>query len=191
MSRLGMAVVLAAVVVVGLAGVPACAREKWGPFTGRIVDVETGQGIEGAVVLAVWTKVFPTVAGTVSEFYDVREVVSDAAGHFEIPRRDPPFFTLNIRTPDFTFFAPGYALVRWVVTPENGEVLIDATVIEMRKLRTREERLRSLPSIPSVFFVADQPDGRIRKVAPRENIVNFLKAMNREENTLGLKPTLY
>ena len=177
--------------VLGLVLEIAEAGEKWGPFRGRIVDVETGQGIEGAVALAIWEKVFPTVAGTMSEFYDVREVVSGPDGRFEIPRREPPFFTLNIREPDFKVFAPSYAEVRWVVTPESGEALIDPTVIEMRKLRTREERLRNLPSIPTIFFKADLPRGGIRRVAPRESLENYLRAINREEEALNLKPTQY
>ena len=165
---------LVAIALLGLA-VVAAAGEKWGPFRGRIVDVETGQGIEGAVVLAVWDKVFPTVAGTMSEFYDVREVVSGSDGHFEIPRRDPPFFTLNIREPDFKMFAAGYAQVRWVVTPEGGEALVDPTVIEMRKLRTREELRQKRNYYPS-------------SKVPEDRIPEYIRAMNKERMLMGLKP---
>ena len=170
----GIAAGLLAVMLSLAAGGPAAAGEKWGPFRGRLVDVETGQGIAGGVVLAVWDRAYPTLAGTVSEFYEAREAVSNADGHFEMPRLDPPFFSLNVRAPSFTIFAPGYGGVRWVVTPEGGDPFVDPTVIEMRQLKTRDARMKMLQQADSAS-------------APAEKRCGLTEAVNKERARLGLK----
>jgi hypothetical protein len=170
---------------------PAAAEEKWGPFRGRIVDAETGQPIQGAVVLMIWYELVYAVVQTNMEFYDAKEAVSGPDGTFEIPRLSPPFFTFRIYRPSWTLFAPGYEFHRQVVTPQTGQALVAPTVIEMRRLKTREERLKNLPSIPGAFYSADPSGGALRKIAPREKIANFLRVLNEEETALGLKPTQY
>jgi hypothetical protein len=159
--------------LVGLAA-GATAGEKWGPFKGQIVDVETGQGIEGAVVLAIWTKMTPNVAGASTEFFDAREAVTGPDGRFLMPRRDPPFFTMNIPEPNIKVFAPGYGDPRWVVTPETGEPLVDPTAIEMRKLKTRVELERKSHTYPSYV--------------PIQKMQQFINAINLERKMQGLKP---
>jgi hypothetical protein len=46
-----------------------------GPYEGRIVDAVTGNPIQGVVVLGVWYKVLPTVAGGVSSYFDARGTI--------------------------------------------------------------------------------------------------------------------
>jgi len=153
---------------------PADAEEKWGPFRGRMVDVETGQGIPGAVVLAIWLEKVPTPIETHTRFYDAREVLTGPDGTFEIPRRPPPFFTFRILEPTFKVFAPGYAEDRWVVTPSTGQALVDPTVIEMRRIKTREERLDALDRADSTSV-------------PESKKCLLTKAINRERKNLGLR----
>ena len=141
MRWLGLALV--AVVLSGCA-TSASAVEKWGPFKGKVVDVETGQPIAGAVVLAIWIELVDALIQTNTRFYDAREAVTGPDGLFEIPRLKPPFFTFRIPEPEFKVFAPGHAEHRWVVTPPTGQALVDPTVIEMRPLRTRQELLQSI-----------------------------------------------
>ncbi len=153
---------------------PARAEEKWGPFRGKIVDAETGQPIQGAVVLMIWLRLVDVLIATKTEFYDAREAVSGPDGTFEIPRLNPPFFRFNIVTYGPKIFAPGYAEERWVVTPPTGEALMDPTVIEMRRLRTREELLRKSRSRPG-----EVPDDRMPE---------FIRAINIERMMLGMDP---
>jgi hypothetical protein len=139
----------------------------------------------------IWYKLVYAFVQTNMEFYDVRETVSGPDGTFEIPRLSPPFFSFRITRYGPKVFAPGSAEHRWVVTPPTGEALVDPTVVEMRPLKTREERLKNLPSIPGAFYTSDPSGGALRKVAPREKIANFLRVLNEEEGAHGLKPTQY
>jgi len=157
-----------------LAAWPAAAGETWGPFRGRFVDVETGQGIAGGVVLAVWYRSYPTIAGTKHEFFDARESVSSSDGYVTIPRREPPFFSLNIDTPSFAIFMPGYGEVHRLAEPTNGQKFIDPTVIELRKLKTREERLRN-------YHYSTVP-----VMVPLEKCPLYVQALRDERKALGL-----
>ncbi len=154
---------------------PARAEEKWGPFRGKIVDAESGKPIAGAVVLMIWLKLVYAFVQTNTEFYDAREAVTGPDGAFEIPRLDPPFFRFRIITYGPKVFAPSYAEHRWVVTPPTGQALIDPTVIEMRRLKTREEILQK-----SHFYPPSQ--------VPEDRMPEYIRAINKEREMLGLKP---
>jgi hypothetical protein len=150
----------------------AAALEKWGPFRGQLVDVETGQPIAGAAVLVTWWKVIPNPAGGTEKFYDAREAVSDAAGRFEVARFSPPFFRFGIQPPQLTYFAPGYKPVAEVVTPPEGQPFVAPTVVQMRRLKTRQELLEKSRARP-----AGVPLGKMTELT---------KAVNTESRMLGL-----
>jgi hypothetical protein len=82
-----------------------------GPWKGKIIDVETKEPLEGAVVLAVWQRVYRTPTGSSSYFYEAKETVTNKAGEFEIPSYTP-FNMLPIISymsgPEFTIFKPGH-----------------------------------------------------------------------------------
>ncbi len=73
MRSLGVAVLLLLV----LTG-PGCA----GTVKGQVVDAETGQPIEGAIVLGVWTRVAGLPGLHHHELVAVRETETDARGRF-------------------------------------------------------------------------------------------------------------
>src|SRR5581483_4786190 len=81
-----------------------------GPWRGTVVDAETGQPVEGVVILAVWTKRSPGVIHARLEFYDAEEAVTDAAGRFTLAARSTtprnPF--VRIEGPRLTMFKGGY-----------------------------------------------------------------------------------
>jgi len=56
-----------------------------GTYRGRVVDADTREPIEGAVVLGTWYTETPTLAGAVDYYYDARETVTDKNGEFSIP----------------------------------------------------------------------------------------------------------
>ncbi len=147
------------------------AREKWGPFRGQVVDVETGQPIAGVVVLAVWWELYG-IAFIGERFYEAREAVTGADGRFEIPRLSEG--ALSVQPPRFHLFAPGYVPHADIVTPPNGEPFVDPTVTQMRRLKTKGELLKKSRGYPSGI--------------PEEKMPEFLKAINIERAMLGLSP---
>ena len=168
-------VLLAALLLLLLLPGPAPAEEKWGPFKGRVVDAETSQGIAEAVILAIWLEKWSSPIETHTRFFDAKEALTRPDGTFEIPRLSPPFFRFRIMEPMFKVFAPGYAEQGWVITPPTGEPLVAPTVIEMRKLRTREERLRNL-------------DFAYKPSVPDDKQILYRQAIRRERKELGLGP---
>jgi hypothetical protein len=168
-------VLLIGILLAGFMPPAADAAETWGPFRGRLVDVETGEPIAGAAVLVVWYEMIPSPVQTNQRFYDAREAVTDADGGFEIPRRSPPFFTFRVRLAGVTYFAPGYVAHSEVVTPPGGQRFVDPTVVRMRRLKTREELREKSRSRPSLV--------------PDEKMPGFLKAIEREDTMIYLRPS--
>lgn len=160
-----------------------------GPWSGKVIDVETKAPIEGAVVLAVWQKVYATPAGDNSYFFDAVEVLTDRNGEFLIPK----FKALNmmpvirrIRGPRFTIYKPGYPTFPGFgdqysdkYFSENLKVDADVLnelfkkgiVLELPKLKTWLERIesheladRDIPDIkiPNLRRILKQEDDYLR-----------------------------
>lgn len=129
----------------------AAAVEKWGPFRGQLVDVETGQPIAGAAVLVTWWKGILNPVQGAEKFYDAR---------------------FGILPPKFTVFAPGYVHVGTVVTPPDADFFVAPTVVQMRRLKTREERRN--------YILGRLPGG-----VPHEKMPGFIRALNQELAALG------
>ena len=166
-----------------------------GPWKGKIIDVETKEPLEGAVVLAVWERVYRTPAGANSYFYEAKEVVTNKAGEFEMSS----YTTINLlpiisymRGPLFTIFKPGYGSVNGMalggyftgVAPEEQDFKLEekryryaAGVVELPKLKTREERLEAQSNAIPLGGVPD------------EKMPILLSLINVERKSLGLDPT--
>ncbi len=56
-----------------------------GPWRGRVIDAETKQPIEGAVVAMTWHRVYDCGVGRYPYFQKACEVLTDKTGSFEIP----------------------------------------------------------------------------------------------------------
>ncbi len=176
-----------------------------GPWKGKVIDAETKEPIEGAVVLAVWDRNYRTPTGGSSYFYKAKEVLTDKDGGFEISVYTPinlvPIISY-IDGPFFTIFKPGYgSFPKHHVSPpklgidpadffsmgklgEEGEIGWDYEkgkkikvtfgIVELQRLKTREERLRLLLIPPSI------PDHKMPKL---------IESINKEAISLGLQPT--
>ncbi len=168
--------------------IPALAA---GPWNGRIIDMETKEPIEGAVVLAVWQRAYRTPAGDNTYFYNAKEVLTDKEGRYEIPLYRPinllPIISY-IREPEFIIFKPGYLSIeiklnenvtdKAVDLPEKGKVFrLSPGLIELPKLNTREERLKSLHTVETA----------IDSSAPEEKFKNMLKMIDTENKNLGFR----
>jgi protocatechuate 3,4-dioxygenase beta subunit len=86
-----------------------------GHYEGRIIDADTGQPIEGVVVLGVWYREYPGAGGAVHEYYDARETVTDQNGEFKIEGLGLLVMS-NIIPMDVLIFKAGhthYGLMTW------------------------------------------------------------------------------
>ena len=120
-----------------------------GPWKGQIIDIETKEPIEGAVVLAVWERVYRTPTGASSYFYEAKETLTDKEGRFEIPSYTPinlvPIISY-MRGPLFTIFKPGYGSLTMVLDKYLASV--GAEVYEMELSGKRYRLSHGLIEIP-------------------------------------------
>lgn len=164
-----------------------------GSWKGKVIDIETKEPLEGAVVLAVWERVYRTPTGGNSYFYEAKEVLTDKDGKFEIPAYTPinllPIISY-MRGPSFTIFNPGYGSLRMglgeYLTGETSNVeefelsgkkyKVAPGLIELPPLKTREERLDKLP-LGLTYY-----DETVKKAK------NYMRLLNIERRELGLDP---
>ena len=156
------------------------AKTYRGPFEGRVVDADTQEPIEGAVVRVEWD----ILHGWVGEsFYDEAEVLTDANGGFSIPKKWSlnPWYNIVMES-SVMIYKRGYGSVGhayWptlheaakfyeTLTPEKRKLMGpklyynirfegELPVFLLKKLDTREERWRSIPSIDG-----DVPDDKAK-----------------------------
>lgn len=136
-----------------------------GPWKGKVLDVETKEPLEGAVVLIFWERQFLTPAGRNAYFYDAREAVTDKNGEFELSS----YFSINlvplisyIDDPVFVVYKPGYGSLNRIALGDyltgaetkaqdmklSGKMFrLAPGVIELPRLKTIEER-RSISAAP-------------------------------------------
>ena len=78
-------------------------------FKGKIVDIETNEPIEGAVVVAIYRIHALAVGDSVDMDIDARETLTDRNGKFTIPSYTTFINPLSTSLPvNFTIFKPGY-----------------------------------------------------------------------------------
>ncbi|MFQ5658011.1 MAG: hypothetical protein ACE5G5_10750 [Candidatus Methylomirabilales bacterium] len=149
-----------------------------GPYRGQLLDAETRQPLEGAVVLFYWERdVYGGAGGPVAFFLKAKEVLTDKEGRFHIPwfigtSLNPLSVVLK---PKSIFFYPGYGSEIVEVTPPDGEPFKDPSVVPMRKLRTRKERIRVVGGL--------LPGG-----VPDQAMPNLIRLINVESAALGISP---
>lgn len=168
-------------------------------YKGKVIDIDTKEPIEGAVVVAIYHK-YPIISGPAggsSTVINVREALTDKEGKFQISS----YMTLIAPLSEsddtlFIIFKPGYAYIGALnletyftgkeekdqegIFPENQRIVLKADgSIELPKLKSIEERKKSgLHDIPS----------EISGGVPDANIPELLKAVNEERRYLGLTP---
>jgi hypothetical protein len=148
-----------------------------GPYHGRVIDKETKQPIEGAAVVAIWWKETAMIGHPIQSVHDAQEALTDKDGNFTILGAST--ISLNpfsrIWEPKFTIFKPGYEVFgtyggrRLEPREEDGQ-----TVVQLRQLTTREERLKNLREVS------------ISSRVPKEKYPNLTKLKNTERKNLGL-----
>jgi len=170
----------------------------WGAtFKGKVIDAETKQPIEGAVVVASWIEERATPAGSTSRLKDVKETLTDMNGEWVIegPRgRDmgniTAYFTLLTGTyivnpPEFLVFKPGYCswpkgftigACRGKIKPEGNDKVAEGETVELPKLTKKEDRSKSSAIWPSLI---ESDKESLKKIK------TFLKLLDEENRSLG------
>ena len=148
-------------------------------YYGRVIDAETKEPLEGAAVLAVYYTQQPSPGGPVSFYREAQETVTDKNGEFTIPSitlTTFKFLDFFRKYPLFTIFKPGYGAF-----PDHKDVrprFLPAkqyTIIELPKLKTKEERVLNYGCYPS----SDVPETKYK---------NLFRLIQEERKALGLEP---
>jgi hypothetical protein len=167
-------------------------------FKGRVIDAETKEPIEGAVVVVVYNKFLPGLTGTGGNTnpMKIKETLTDKYGEFNFPSYTTLIQPLSTEDKaEFIFYKPGYGgpiYTSKIMTPLNEEKyfakeigstgeLIGPTyenfkvtfgMIELRKVKTREERLLASSISITRYDSKDLP--------------LLYKALNEEYKSLGI-----
>jgi hypothetical protein len=159
-----------------------------GPYRGRVVELETGKPIEGAIVAAEWSR---TVIPFFMPAFDFKETLTDKDGEFVLPKNwgftylfaKIDRLTVVVFKPSYLGYPPfGYNLI------EIKERMPDFTghefrdekqyyIIKLGKAKTREERKRTLDEAIDHFLDEEKA---VRKLPV------LLKLTNEESRSLGL-----
>lgn len=165
-----------------------------GSCKGKVIDADTGDPIEGVVVLAVWNKIYPNAAGHTTKFYDAREAVTDKNGEFEIPGIGLKILSL-LDDPSVTIFKAGYMYdslfwepgylpyqpFEWKMKWEG-----EKAIIPLKKLTMEERRKQNTPD----FYIGERYDEKenITHSCLPKNIKLLPGEVNKELLEQGRKP---
>jgi hypothetical protein len=172
-----------------------------GPYHGRVVDAETKQPIEGAVVFAEWRIRSPGVVRHLAH-YDAQEAFTDQQGNFVIagiitPPKDP---TAKLEEPKFIIFKPGYEAIKpRILKPTSAEVQArhnikdnisqenGVVVVELRKLTDPKERRLNLTGfLPIPCRAGDLSQFCV----PPEKYSGLIKVVNEERLIFRITATI-
>lgn len=183
MKRLNISLLMAFIVMAAFGALqPAWAD---GPYRGKVIDAETKEPIEGAVVVAVWMKNVYRIIDSTEVFAEAKETLTDKNGEFVIPgyKWTSIFFYFGIQPPEISIFKPGYgSFPRYQVSPnpkQSNAALLEPFkthgLVELPRLKARQERLEVLDSY------------NVGALVPHEKIPDLIELNNIERKNLGLE----
>lgn len=159
----------------------------YGTYRGKVIDLDTGEPIEGAVVFVqFFTEGLLSPGGVVSSFADAVEVLTDSNGEFEIPAQNVKSFKMFSQWAVYEsviIFKPGYGAYPKHPDidrdlPEEDHFLPIGKYVNIRlpKLKCREER------------VENQSHASFTSDIPFEKWQNLFRLRNIEREQAGLEP---
>ena len=122
-----------------------------GDYHGKVIDAETLQPIEGAVVMGVWSKMYGTAGGPVYKYYDARETITDENGEFTIKGMGPRAMT-NLQNMDIVIIKADFGHLdrsTWdeLKTDERIQWEDEKAIIPLKKLQVGQSRRRFIPYV--------------------------------------------
>lgn len=149
-----------------------------GPYSGKIIDAETGEPIEGAAVIGIWyVGEYGHAEAPIFKFLEAKETVSGKDGEFIIPsitafHRWP---LAKLFDPYLKIFKPGYgSYERDFYSQKEGEIF------ELNKLKTKKERTEALISVDVCGLNADDT------CIPKNKIPHIIEIIDKEVKDLKL-----
>ncbi len=130
-------------------------------FQGKVIDTDTKEPIEGAVVVAGYAIRTYGLIESDTDVVDAKEVLTNKKGEFYIPAHI--FFSLypvaRGETPEFIVYKPGYTAYPETAyfrqfphgplstgIDNTARLFKKGVTVELKRLATEEERLRTVPS---------------------------------------------
>jgi hypothetical protein len=172
--------------LVTLIGASACGgTAHFGPYQGKVIDAETGEPIEGAVVLIAFYTERHTLGGNVSRFEDAVETLTDKNGEFRIPVRTISVTRFMHEWRPFghaTIFKPGYA--GYGCFPRHKDV--QPHIVPSSTIPRNEYVTISLPMLKNVEERRRQscrPGG-----VPDDKMKHLRRLLDIEREGIGAKP---
>lgn len=166
-------------------------RDAWSAnaevYHGQVLDAETEQPIEGAVVTLIWFK-SPYLALEPSRyFHSGKEVLTDSHGRFSVdasPGRNWNPLMYMLAHPWIVIFRPGYAPLTptYAVALGLGADMYDklkqGAVVRLPRLKDKNDQIK-FSDLGAVGIVND---------VPRSAILNLIRAINVQRRQTGLRP---
>lgn len=154
---------------------------KYGPYYGKVVDAETGEPIEKAVVAVWFSTETGTFGGSVHHVEDAVETLTDAKGEFRIPAKRLYQYKMLSAWDDkcaVTIYMPGYGAYPWSRRSKNSlsekaiPFLPEKKFVTyyLPKLLTYEERKKDFVHTPGIMSLKKLPMFR-KYINEREKIV--------------------
>lgn len=156
-------------------------------YRGKVVDAQTGEPLEGAVIAIVWYKKPVITMNGPQYFHSAKEGFTDSNGEFSVdgsPGIDWNPLTYIKERPYIAIFKPGYGpfptgYFRERPTQEIEKALVEeGAVIRMPALRTEQEKTQY--GSPTAM--------RIPPDIPYEEIPNLIRLINVHRKSLGFSP---
>jgi hypothetical protein len=159
---------------------------RFGPYRGTVIDAETAEPLEGAVVLVAFYTELYTPGGTVSKYVGAVETMTDNNGQFSIdarrlwvlrfPQRWNPDCMVRIFKPGYAHYPAGFGVRLISYIPKYSIPANQFITISLPKLKTIEERKQNLDVL---IFPKDVPGDKMSKLYEMTRI---------ERRNVGLKP---
>lgn len=175
---------LSVIVVLISSGCGIAAVRYDGPYEGRVIDADTGQPIEGVVVLGDWSREHISPGGATHTFYDAKETITDKNGEFYIEGMGLEILS-NVTPMDVLIFKAGYEYLgspweslkksKYLIEKRKIKWEGNKAIIPLRKLTMEERRKQGTPSFPSEAY-------------EKKRMPLLIKEINKEEKFFGRQP---
>jgi hypothetical protein len=167
-----------------------CAGFIRGPFGGKVIDAETKEPIEGAVVVVVWSKdvITGSPGGPASYIEEIKETLTDKNGNYFIEKYHG--FTISplskIQDPEFLVFKSGYCVLPETLSMPSCKDM--KPIKNYYEVMTKEEALIELPRLNTF---EDRRSARVSPFGDKKEWKKqklFIKALRKEYEYITGQP---